>query len=382
MAEKALTFLRAHLVLVSRIVRHESTDVEADGIEMTSDQPEVARMLAAVDVVLQRGTVPTVELLSRAIREWERADELAKDRIATLKNYLAAVRRLEQLEIPWEAAKQRSARPSPDSVDVAFVDAMSSQITELRDALGEEQHEIERVLNDVGRSLETYSLARGANGIGGFVAGEIAAAVGAYREWPISRSRTKTAAGATPATRVAASTMPLSVDETVTKVSRAVERALRPAFTEAPTREVQVQDVIETILKAIEVRHVRDREIAPVGPTVFKPDFTFGDDLALEVKLATGKHGEREIQRELAEDGRHAEGVVVHALDRMILAEPGPDRIERRKVHARATCPRRAPPRPTADGTQSKHEHSGNDVTGADQASDFRSRPDTERAGN
>jgi hypothetical protein len=82
-----------------------------------------------------------------------------------------------------------------------------------------------------------------------------------------------------------------------------IERALRPAFTEPPKTERQVQDAIATILRAQGVDFHREKERAALGPTTFIPDYTVGDlDLAVEVKLAKPGHGEAEVQRELAED--------------------------------------------------------------------------------
>lgn len=83
----------------------------------------------------------------------------------------------------------------------------------------------------------------------------------------------------------------------------AIERALRPSFEEPPENEKEVQANVETILRSIGVEFHREKERAAVGPTTFIPDFTFpGMDLALEVKLANERHGESQIQHELAED--------------------------------------------------------------------------------
>lgn len=84
----------------------------------------------------------------------------------------------------------------------------------------------------------------------------------------------------------------------------AIERALRPAFRNGPPAvERDVQDAIETILQAAGVRYTREQETAPVGPRAFTPDFVLTDlDTALEVKLATPKHGASDIQEELAAD--------------------------------------------------------------------------------
>ena len=86
-------------------------------------------------------------------------------------------------------------------------------------------------------------------------------------------------------------------------VLTAIERALRPAFDAAPKREREVQDEIETILRAVGANYQREVEAAPVGPTHFKPDFTVeAESLAIEVKLANDNHGAAAVQRELVED--------------------------------------------------------------------------------
>jgi hypothetical protein len=84
----------------------------------------------------------------------------------------------------------------------------------------------------------------------------------------------------------------------------AITRALRPSFkTGAPSNEREVQDAIEVILRAIGADYSRDKDVAVVGNTSFKPDFAInGDDLALEVKLANEKHSATAVQHELTED--------------------------------------------------------------------------------
>jgi hypothetical protein len=84
----------------------------------------------------------------------------------------------------------------------------------------------------------------------------------------------------------------------------AIERALRPAFKDGPPlREREVQDEIETILRAVGADYHREVDAAAVGPTHFKPDFTVeAESLAIEVKLANDKHSAAAVQRELAED--------------------------------------------------------------------------------
>lgn len=84
-------------------------------------------------------------------------------------------------------------------------------------------------------------------------------------------------------------------------IEGAIERTLRPSFRAAPPKsEQQVQDAVENILNALGIEYVRDREVAPVGPKAFKPDFTVpASGLAIEVKLAKDGHGPADIQEEL-----------------------------------------------------------------------------------
>lgn len=87
-------------------------------------------------------------------------------------------------------------------------------------------------------------------------------------------------------------------------IEGAIVRSLRPSFRVGPPEsEQQVQDAIENILNALGVEFIRDREVAPVGPKAFKPDFTVPESgLAIEVKLAKVGHGAARIQEELAAD--------------------------------------------------------------------------------
>ena len=87
-------------------------------------------------------------------------------------------------------------------------------------------------------------------------------------------------------------------------IEGAIERALRPSFRgDPPQSEREVQDRLEDILNSIGVDHVRESEVAVVGPRSFKPDFTVpAQELAIEVKLAREGHGAGRIQEELAAD--------------------------------------------------------------------------------
>jgi hypothetical protein len=87
-------------------------------------------------------------------------------------------------------------------------------------------------------------------------------------------------------------------------IETAIERALRPSFRSVhPENERDVQDAVENILNALGVDFVRDREVAPVGPKAFRPDFTVPNlNLAIEVKLATKSHRAGKIQKEINAD--------------------------------------------------------------------------------
>lgn len=98
---------------------------------------------------------------------------------------------------------------------------------------------------------------------------------------------------------VVAPSSPASFD-----IEGAIVRALRPAFQSGPpSREKEVQDAVEVILRSIAVEYTREKESAPVGARGFVPDFVVPtDDLALEVKLATEKHPVGRVQEEIAAD--------------------------------------------------------------------------------
>ncbi|MEY2521087.1 MAG: hypothetical protein QOF24_2846 [Verrucomicrobiota bacterium] len=90
----------------------------------------------------------------------------------------------------------------------------------------------------------------------------------------------------------------------VIDVETAIERALRPSFrNQGPRSERDVQDAVETILRAIGIEFTRDREVAPVGPKAFRPDFIVEPySLAIEVKLAKAGRTAAEIQEEITAD--------------------------------------------------------------------------------
>jgi hypothetical protein len=84
----------------------------------------------------------------------------------------------------------------------------------------------------------------------------------------------------------------------------AIERSLRPFFgSNAPTREIQVQDAIEVVLNSLGIRYSRDKETAAVGPRGFRPDFSLTEEeTALEVKLTKEGHGASAVQEEISAD--------------------------------------------------------------------------------
>jgi DpnII restriction endonuclease len=87
-------------------------------------------------------------------------------------------------------------------------------------------------------------------------------------------------------------------------IEKAIERALRPSFRNAsPEKEVEVQDAIETILNALGVDSVREKEVVVTGPRASRPDFSVAElELAIEVKLAKKGHGPSPIQEEINAD--------------------------------------------------------------------------------
>jgi hypothetical protein len=90
----------------------------------------------------------------------------------------------------------------------------------------------------------------------------------------------------------------------VIDVETAIERALRPSFRRSPPKsERDVQDAIETILRALGIEFTRDREVAPVGAKAFRPDFIVASlDLAIEAKLAKLGRSAADIQEEITAD--------------------------------------------------------------------------------
>jgi hypothetical protein len=90
----------------------------------------------------------------------------------------------------------------------------------------------------------------------------------------------------------------------VIDVETAIERALRPSFrTNPPRSERDVQNGVETILRAVGVEFTRDRKVAGVGAKAFRPDFIVETlDLAIEVKLAKLGRSAADIQEEIAAD--------------------------------------------------------------------------------
>lgn len=90
----------------------------------------------------------------------------------------------------------------------------------------------------------------------------------------------------------------------VVDLETAIERGLRPSFRRGPPdSERDVQDALQNILNALAVAHVRDKEVATVGPRASRPDFTVESlELAIEVKLATDTHHQGRVQEEINAD--------------------------------------------------------------------------------
>jgi hypothetical protein len=189
-AEQRVAYLTEYLAKLKKFASFGVTERAGHtlGVYLDTEQPELNRVCRQVDVAPPADKYSSSTSVLIALREWQRVDELAKERVATLRSYLAEVRRLETIEILVEHANQMNRDSAGLLEEPRRVLAEEApKMTELRDQLGEAQHEIERALNEVGRSLNDYWLARGARGIVDFVAGEITAAVGAYREWPTTR---------------------------------------------------------------------------------------------------------------------------------------------------------------------------------------------------
>jgi hypothetical protein len=87
-------------------------------------------------------------------------------------------------------------------------------------------------------------------------------------------------------------------------IEAAIERALRPSFRDAaPTNEREVQDALEIILSSLGVEYQREKDVAPAGVKVFRPDFVIPhEDLAIEVKLCKEGRSLGELQEQLAAD--------------------------------------------------------------------------------
>lgn len=82
-----------------------------------------------------------------------------------------------------------------------------------------------------------------------------------------------------------------------------IRATLRAAIHELPRREAEVQNAVETILRARQIQFRREAEHIPYSSKVFVPDFTLdAHDLALEVKLCDSPKREREIVDELNAD--------------------------------------------------------------------------------
>jgi hypothetical protein len=195
-AEKRIEFLRGYLATLEALEDRDMVDPQGLGEQsqafaerLAVDRPELVRIAAEVGYRITTADrhAEIRKAVKVVIREWERAGDVTRERVPTLKAYLEEIRRLEQLEIPFQRAQQRASVGMALSDGRRILAEHGPQITELKDILCEEQPSIERMLNEVGCSFGTQSLALGAHGSVDFFAGQIGKAVGLYREWPTTR---------------------------------------------------------------------------------------------------------------------------------------------------------------------------------------------------
>lgn len=245
LAEQRIEFLKSYMTVIEAFQDRLVVDPRGDGDiakgfadRIDVDRPELLRVAREVGVGMpappDRGH-KTMQAIKVAIREWERAGTTANERISTLRAYLTEVRRLEVLEIAVDRATELAQNGMALSDVRRVLVEDRPKVTDLKDRLGEEQHEIERILNDVGRSIDEFPLARGAHGIVEYVATEVAAAIGAYRHWPTSKARhvpgpppngTPAGGGATiNINNTANSSAHVAVANVLEQLTRAVEQA-------------------------------------------------------------------------------------------------------------------------------------------------------------
>jgi hypothetical protein len=86
------------------------------------------------------------------------------------------------------------------------------------------------------------------------------------------------------------------------EVLSAIRRALRPAFKEPPTNEIEVQNQVEVILRAQGIEFEREPQIEHATKKV-KPDFVLPAlDTAIEIKFCNSTRREKEIIEEIGSD--------------------------------------------------------------------------------
>jgi len=265
------------------------------------DRREAQRVLGEVDFEREFNKSTDYRearlVLRKAIREWERLRDEVDSRVTRLRAFLSLAREvadLEKMDVRDQAL--RNASPSDPIIragTAGFIEGRAGDIRAGRDALTTEQPEIEMILRDVGNSFDRWSFAAGVHSGVDFIADQVLQAVGKY----LRLTRPPRPLGAS------ASAVANASPKSGTAIVDAITRALRPAFKEPPTNERDVQDQIEQILRVLGVDYHRDKEVAAVGPTSFRPDFTIASqDLAIEVKFANDRHSAAAVQRELAED--------------------------------------------------------------------------------
>lgn len=92
-------------------------------------------------------------------------------------------------------------------------------------------------------------------------------------------------------------------DREVASLIDLVGMNLRAAIFEPPTREMEIQNILEVIFRARSMNFKRERESISYSSKTFTPDFTFDDlDLALEVKLCKTDAKERRLIDEINAD--------------------------------------------------------------------------------
>jgi hypothetical protein len=93
------------------------------------------------------------------------------------------------------------------------------------------------------------------------------------------------------------------INESLERLMVHINGNLRPSFHEDPQNEIQVQDALETILRAGNFDFLREKVSIPYSAKVYKPDFTSESlDLALEVKFCNHSQKMKDIIGEMNDD--------------------------------------------------------------------------------